>query len=236
MEITVQAQKQRQRAPSKRSLATREKILNAAEMLFAQTGYEGTSIREIAERAGVQKALVNFHGGPKEDLFFKVVERRAKELSDCRMQALTAMLAGQEKVTVGDIISCFIAPYMEKATNGGIHWRAYARLVAQVSADERWAGISQACFDPTAQVFIEEICKRHPMANRLSVSSGFVFCVASMLAMVTSMWRMDALSATKGLTGSEDTFARLPLLVKFCNGGMEDILQLDGNSLENETV
>ena len=71
---------QRQRAPSKRSLATRERIFDAAEQLFAERGFEGATIRDIARLAGVQGALVNHHGGSKEVLFATIVARRADEL------------------------------------------------------------------------------------------------------------------------------------------------------------
>ena len=67
----------RKRAPSKRSLETRARILDAAERLFAQGGFDGASMRDIAMAADVPVALVNFHGGAKEALFETVVARRA---------------------------------------------------------------------------------------------------------------------------------------------------------------
>ena len=42
----VPQEKQRQRAPSKRALATRERIMDAAEQVFAAHGFEGASLRE----------------------------------------------------------------------------------------------------------------------------------------------------------------------------------------------
>ena len=56
--------------------ATREKILDAAEELFAERGYHGVSIREIVGRAGVDLALVHYYFGPKDALFREVIERR----------------------------------------------------------------------------------------------------------------------------------------------------------------
>ena len=49
-------------------------ILLAAEKLFAQRGYNGVSIRQIAEEAGVPLALVGYYFGPKQDLFHAIFE------------------------------------------------------------------------------------------------------------------------------------------------------------------
>ena len=78
--MSQHAVKERKRAPSQRSVAARERILDAAEQVFSERGFEGASIRDIAERAQVQKANVNFHGGPKEELFERIVARRALSL------------------------------------------------------------------------------------------------------------------------------------------------------------
>jgi AcrR family transcriptional regulator len=56
------------RAPSK-SETTRRKILEAAVELFAACGYEGASIRDIEQRAGVNRGLVTYHFGNKEDIW-----------------------------------------------------------------------------------------------------------------------------------------------------------------------
>jgi len=54
---------------------TAGKIYQAADALFCEAGYSGVSIRDIAQRAGVNKALVFYHFGNKDELFAKVLER-----------------------------------------------------------------------------------------------------------------------------------------------------------------
>jgi len=54
---------------------TAERIFAAADDLFAESGYDGVSARDIARAAGVNKALVFYHFGNKEALFEKVLER-----------------------------------------------------------------------------------------------------------------------------------------------------------------
>ena len=54
---------------------TAQRILEAADELFGERGYDGASARDIARRAGVKKALVFYHFGSKEALFVAVLER-----------------------------------------------------------------------------------------------------------------------------------------------------------------
>lgn len=55
--------------------STRERILDVALDLFAEQGYEPTSLREIAERLGVTKAALYYHFSSKEDIFMALHER-----------------------------------------------------------------------------------------------------------------------------------------------------------------
>jgi len=61
---------------------TREKILDAAEALFAEHGFEGASMRMITARAGVNLAAVNYHFGSKENLLREIFRRRLGEIGD----------------------------------------------------------------------------------------------------------------------------------------------------------
>lgn len=55
----------------------KQTIINAAMELFADKGFEGTSIREMAAKAGVNIAMVNYYFGSKEKLFEAMVEEKS---------------------------------------------------------------------------------------------------------------------------------------------------------------
>jgi len=106
MKSLMDHEKKRQRAPSKRALETRARILDAAELLFAERGFDGASIRDIATAAGAPVGLVHHHGEGKEELFRQVVARRADELSSLRLAALEGCKAkGQADLTA--LLRCF---------------------------------------------------------------------------------------------------------------------------------
>jgi Transcriptional regulator len=205
---------QRQRAPSQRSLATRTRIFNAAETLFSERGFEGASIRDIAAAAGVQGALVNHHGGSKEALFATIVSRRAEELARLRLDALDVLLR-QGTPSLRDILACFITPLLDKVTGGDPGWLAYGRLIALVSADDRWRELTEACFDPTVARFIGEIRNLRPDADPARIGACFVFMVSAMLSVCTSRWRIGALA---GGTLEQNL---VESLLDFCEAGFE---------------
>jgi AcrR family transcriptional regulator len=55
------------------SEVTRERIMKAAERLFAERGYDGTSIRAIVSRARVNQAAINYHFAGKDGLYREVL-------------------------------------------------------------------------------------------------------------------------------------------------------------------
>ncbi|MEV6163100.1 TetR/AcrR family transcriptional regulator [Streptomyces sp. NPDC052052] len=68
----------------------REQLLDIGRTLFADKGFEGTSVEEIASRAGVSKPVVYEHFGGKEGLYAVVVDREMRRLLDMVTSALTA--------------------------------------------------------------------------------------------------------------------------------------------------
>ena len=106
----------------------RQAILLAAERLFAERGYDATSIRQIADAAEVPSALVGYYFGPKDELFHAVfahwngtIEQRLQALARARQEPPAARLEA--------IMRAFIEPVL--ALRASAEGEAYARLVAR---------------------------------------------------------------------------------------------------------
>ena len=67
----------------------REQLLDVGRQLFAERGYDGTAVEEIAARAGVSKPVVYEHFGGKEGLYAVVVDREVQRLMDSFADALS---------------------------------------------------------------------------------------------------------------------------------------------------
>src|SRR5437763_10966100 len=67
----------------------RQQLLDVARALFAEKGFDATSIEEIAHRAGVSKPVVYEHFGGKEGIYAVVVDREMRDLLDRIVSALS---------------------------------------------------------------------------------------------------------------------------------------------------
>lgn len=114
------------------SISTKERILAAAEALFAQRGFDGASLRRLTACAGVNLAAVNYHFGSKEKLVEQVFKRRLDALNQHRLAEL-AKVAGQPGTTLADILAAYIRPALELSHegNGSLFMRVLARAFAE---------------------------------------------------------------------------------------------------------
>lgn len=91
---------------------TKERILDAAEALFAEHGFAHTSMRNITSTANVNLAAVNYHFGSKEELIKAVFTRRLAPINAERARRLNE-LEQRNDVTLEQLLEAFIAPSLE---------------------------------------------------------------------------------------------------------------------------
>jgi AcrR family transcriptional regulator len=92
----------------------REQLLDVGRALFAEKGFEATSIEEIAARAGVSKPVVYEHFGGKEGLYAVVVDR---EMSDLLDRLTGALSSGHPRILVEQAALALLT-YIEEQTDG----------------------------------------------------------------------------------------------------------------------
>ncbi len=95
---------------------TQIKIIEAAEIEFAEMGYGGASVRDITKRAGVNIAAINYHFGSKEVLFKEMVRYRIEPINRVRIDLLEAALAENvnRPLALVEIVDIIIRPLLTK--------------------------------------------------------------------------------------------------------------------------
>jgi len=104
---------------------TKTRILDAAEKLFGEKGFDATSLRDITTEADVNLAAVNYHFQSKESLIEATILRSAGPINDQRLAMLDA--AGTNP-TIEQIVNAFVGPVLEQ------NFEPMAPLMARVLA------------------------------------------------------------------------------------------------------
>jgi AcrR family transcriptional regulator len=118
-------------------VATKDRILDAAEALFMEHGFEATSLRSITAAAGVNLAAVNYHFGSKEELFQAVLTRRLDPMNQERVDLLSALerAAAPAAVSCEQILSAMFVPALRLARDPERGGKNFLRLLGRAYAD-----------------------------------------------------------------------------------------------------
>jgi AcrR family transcriptional regulator len=116
---------------------TKTRILDAAELLFMEHGYEATSLRQLTAAAGVNLAAVNYHLGSKEELFQAVLTRRLDPMNQERIRLLEALErdAGTKPPSCERVLFAMLAPALRLARDERRGGKNFLRVLGRAYAD-----------------------------------------------------------------------------------------------------
>jgi AcrR family transcriptional regulator len=205
---------------SAKSERTRERILRAAERLFAQHGYDGVSVRDIGAAAKAQIALISYYFKNKEGLYRAIFQRRIEPVSVQRRAALQQLLARKKPpATIADVLDALARPWVElRDRPGGQH---YTRLIAREVGDPNEArrGIVKDMLDPIAEEFIAAMEQVLPGRPRADNHWAYHFFIGALLLMLVNPERTQRLSGK--LCDMSDGPAVLDHIVGFFSRALE---------------
>jgi AcrR family transcriptional regulator len=172
-------------------LDTKTRILDAAEKLFGEKGFDATSLRDITAGADVNLAAVNYHFQSKESLIEAVIMRASGPVNQKRIAMLEA--AGP-KATIEQLVEAFVGPVLEQ------DFEPIAPLMARVLASPE---IMQSVF----KKHMESLSRRFADAIALAVPE---------LSLAERMWR---LTFTAGAMAH--TVTRAPMMRNLFGGVLD---------------
>lgn len=207
---------------SEEKVSTKDKILDAAEELFAERGYYGVSIREITRKAGVELALANYHFGPKEELFRHVIARRAAAHRVDMVKYLDRALAESagRPLTPETVIHAFCAPLFERMLSGGPGWNHYIHLLSHLANSPQQYDFIRPMneqYDPVVDRFVEALKEALPSCPPHNIYYAFSFLQGAVLYALSDTGGIDRLS--RGLCRSSDFKAILERMVPMFAAG-----------------
>ncbi len=96
------------RKQQKRSIQTRQKLLDAALEAFSENGFKGTSTRDIAERAGVHHPLITYHFKNKEELWRAAADRVFSEFTASLIEARKKSASKPPRERMASMIRAYV--------------------------------------------------------------------------------------------------------------------------------
>ena len=201
---------------------TRVAILDVAEALFAEGGYEGTSIRDIAQRANVQAAVIGYHFGTKAEVFDAVVERRASILNEIRQRLLDEVKATRrgKPVPIEALIRSYALPFLEMTNHGEPGWRNFATLMGRLANSPRGTEVIAKHSDGIATIYLNEFRRTLPTMPDDQLVDAFLYMVSAMLFVCADTGRWERL-VRKPRPTHRDAAAVMKNLLPFVAGGFK---------------
>lgn len=131
------------------SKPVQDRLLDAAEQLFSEHGFEGASVRDIAATAGCNIAAVNYYFGGKDKLYTEVWRRHLVQMRDARLQAIQQVMSESNgnpslENLLRSFANAFVGPFRDETRS-----RRFMNLMAREMIDQR----------VPVSMFIDEVVK-----------------------------------------------------------------------------
>jgi AcrR family transcriptional regulator len=199
-------------------------ILDAAEVVFASSGFNGASIREIANKAGVAQALIHYHFDNKEKLYEATTARRASQINSTRAVLLDGIFSDQSLPTLEMLVEALFRPNIETGHELAGDGSNFSRILVSGanSHEKRDQRLVERYYDPIATRFIKAFSEVEPDLSRKNATWAYLFSIGIGLTMMAQTGR--SLKLSKGACDDSDIEAMLSEIVVFVCGGIRAMI------------
>lgn len=190
-----------------------EKILLAAEVVFAEHGFDGAGMKALAARAEVSQALLHYHFGTKDRLYAEVIAQRSKKINDER-NALLDQIEMSAPDAIDRILIALFRPPLGPAGGEKPYARIFSGLVV---GREREQALVKEYYDPTARRFVATIEQAVPGSSAASAALCYSLALGALIGVIGRDGRVERLMGRSDLLETEEL---LQNLVRFAKGGI----------------
>ncbi|MFN0171576.1 MAG: TetR/AcrR family transcriptional regulator [Bryobacteraceae bacterium] len=211
---------------------TSERVLDAAEVLFARQGIRGTSLKEITELAEVNIAAVNYHFRSKNALARAVYERSFRPLNEQRLRALKAAeeVAGGAPLTVEAVLRALFEPMVRAWTSN----RNFILLVGRLhhEPDSELSGFIQHLYQELIPRFLAALKRALPGAPETDLFFWTHFLFGGVVYTLLNSHDMRRLHEGQNLLDTPEIF--LDRLIVFGASGLRALVPSDKSARNRE--
>lgn len=203
---------------------SKRKLLDAAEQLFAEKGFEAVSVRDITQMAKTNVAAVNYHFGSREELLTLVMMRYMQPVTEERLARLDAAERkwSGKSVPLEEIVDAMVRPFVSQVKKSELSERVFYKLIGRVFA-QQGDGLPPPIEDQIRRVverFTKAAAKTLPGVSTEDLVWRLHFVAGAMIHMLT---HQDVLQRiTDGASGSPTMEATLSRFVRFAVTGLRE--------------
>jgi AcrR family transcriptional regulator len=204
---------------------TKERILDSAEKLFADAGFDGTSLRSITARAGVNLAAVHYYFGSKEALLQAVLARRLEPINRRRIELLDRLEgnSGEQPPGMEVVLRAFMEPPLREIRRLGETGEQFVRLASRAHSEPnpQARAVFLPLFQEVVQRFMAAFRRARPDMDDGELHWKFHFLVGSMAHLLSWGGHEECaamLSRDTPVVADPDEI--LEAMVAFCAAGM----------------
>jgi AcrR family transcriptional regulator len=139
---------------------TRARLLDTAERLFAESGPDAVSVRDITVASGANTAAIHYHFGSKQELIAAIIERRAASIGARRAELLDR-LEGSPRITLRQVVEALVLPTAELATDG-LGGRNYVAFLAAIGSHAEIMGLVMGAYDSHTERYLQTLARVTP--------------------------------------------------------------------------
>ncbi len=192
-EAPTAGQKRKRAGRPEGPTTSREDILDAAEVFFADLGFAGTTLRHVANKTGIASALIGYYFGNKENLFREVFLRKGSEIAAARQAALSRLLAADRPPRVEDLVRSFLAPSLRLRDT--FQGRAFLRLHSRLHMEPEALSyeLRRQVYDGTTRAYAKAFLAALPHLSEEVVYLRMSLMIGSYLYTFSDTNRLDEL-------------------------------------------
>jgi AcrR family transcriptional regulator len=194
-----------------------QKILRAAELEFAEKGFDGAGMKALAQRAGVSQSLLHYHFGSKDQLYSDVIRARSTQINTGRRARLEGIDLSQPDALV-QVVEALFLPALGPEGGGRAYARIFAGLIAGNARDQ---ALVREYYDPTAELFLTAIQAALGGADRRIAAQVYQFALGVLASVISKDGRVQRLMGEGSAPLGDDALTRQ--LVRFVVGGARAI-------------
>jgi AcrR family transcriptional regulator len=206
---------------------TKEQILDAAERLFADRGFDATSLRTITSEADVNLAAVHYHYGSKEALIEAVLCRRLEGLNHERLERLEACerAAGEAPPPLECLIQAFVEPPLRLSRDPARGGERFMRLMGSAYwlPGDYLFRLFRTRFGEFVARFTTGLSRILPELSREEIHWSLHFMIGTMAHTMATAQKLEQMS--DGVVHASDTDAIIQRLVTFNAAGMRALVE-----------